>query len=98
MLTVTIDIKGMKDYRESDRIRVMADAINTVEEWLYAVAGDATLDVNRMDDREYRRVIGTVDGTFDSLVSPYMFEVLDNNVGELKRIWTCDIDCTITGA
>lgn len=98
MLNVTIHIKGIDTYRECDRIRVMADAINTIESWLYSVAGEASIDVNNVTTFGERDIIGTVNGTFDSLVSPYMFEVLDRQVGELKNIWTAEITCEISGA
>lgn len=97
MLKVTIDITGTEDYREVDRIRIQADAIDLAEEWLYAVAGEVTLDIERVTQFSHSRIIGAVEGTFVSLVSPYMFEVLDNNVGEFKRIWTADINVTVTG-
>lgn len=94
MLTVTIDITGMDAWSDKDRILIQADAIRLVEDWLYAVAGDATITV--VSHAQVSQIRGTVEGTFNSLVSPYMYESLDNNVFEFKRIWTADINVTVS--
>lgn len=97
MLKLTIDIVGTENYSVIDIIRVQAQAIDVAESWLYAVAGDAKLDLETVKPFSHSRVVGTVRGEFDSLVSPYMFEVLDKQVGELDHVWSCSIKGSLTG-
>lgn len=102
MITITAKVIH-PHYSNVDRIKILADTIRVLEESAYNLPvsdhGTPILRVQHDADQfgpETSKVTAEIPGAFfNSHVSPYWFECLDREIGELDRIWTATFETTI---